>query len=139
MRIAQPWESAGVLRAMQARFRCPALVGLAILVSLAIASSASAQDASEIRELVEINKLRKQAEQQESDGQFAVCAHTYMSLYEKHPNARRGDELLYNAVVCYEAALLAGEAIRTLHILESRFSSSSLAAKGILRLSLIHI
>jgi tetratricopeptide (TPR) repeat protein len=100
---------------------------------LALASSASAQDASEIRELVEINKLRKQAEQQESDGQFAVCAHTYMSLYEKHPKARRGDELLYNAVVCYEAALLAGEAIRTLHILESRFSSSSLAAKGILR------
>lgn len=121
------------LRAMQFSFFRTALPFLAIAMSLAMASSALAQEADEIRIHLEINEARMQAERLEEAGQFAACAHALISLYEEHQEDRRSDELLYNAAVCYEAALLPKEATRTLLLLESKFPSSALTGKALLR------
>ncbi len=107
---------------------------LCLLAGVGYQASALAQSNEQTARL-EIAMLRERAERLEKNGQFAACAQAYLTAYERHPQSARIDEVIYNAAICYEAALLPGEAIRSLLLIETRFPHSRLASRSLLRMA----
>jgi len=81
----------------------------------------------------EVIELRLGAEQLERDHKYAACAHAYLQAYESNPTGRGAEEVLYNAGVCYEYATLVSRAIETYRLFETRFPSSPLIRKTLIR------
>ena len=111
------------------------LLPLLLLIAIAaVAREAIAQPApSGDNAAAEMFRQRKAAEAQEVAGEFAVCAHTYLQLFESSAKLERSEELLYNAGICYEHAKLIPEAIAAYARLEQDFPSSALVARAIIR------
>lgn len=79
-------------------------------------------------------RLRQAAEEHDRAGRFAACAAGYLELFELEPGSKRGDELLYNAGVCFEDDKQIGRAIEIFERLEKLFPKSTLVQKALVRI-----
>jgi tetratricopeptide (TPR) repeat protein len=99
------------------------------------------QDLAETLEKIKRQSLRKHAEQLEADakksGNFAkyvACGQAYIDIYNRDPAGEKGDEVLYNAGVCFEQGRSIGAAITMFQNLRKAYPQSPLASKALARL-----
>lgn len=104
-----------------------ALVTCALLGATSLASAQPSPEAEVIR-------LRLQAEAHEKRDEPIACAETYLTIDRQFPNAKGGDEVLYNAGVCFEDGKSVGHAIKTFGKLLARFPTSRLAPRARVRI-----
>jgi tetratricopeptide (TPR) repeat protein len=98
-------------------------------------------DLAETLEKLKRQSLRKHAEQLEADakksGNFAKyvqCGQAYIEIYNRDPAGEKGDEVLYNAGVCFEQGKSIGVAIVMFQNLRKAYPNSPMASKALARL-----
>jgi len=74
---------------------------------------------------------RKKAEAHQQKKEFRDAAYTYVNLFRKYPGCGKGDEVLYNAALNFEASKLIGRAIKVRGVLIEKFPESTLAKKAL--------
>lgn len=74
---------------------------------------------------------RKKAEAHQQKKEFRDAAYTYVNLFRKFPNCGKGDEVLYNAALNFEASKLIGRAIKVRSVLIEKFPESVLSKKAL--------
>jgi tetratricopeptide (TPR) repeat protein len=90
---------------------------------------------------IEITSLRKLAEAIEKEARathdfarLVDCGQAYLDIYNKNPEAKGNDQVLYNAGVCFEDGHSIGVAIRMYGLLQQYYPQSQLVPKAIARL-----
>ena len=90
---------------------------------------------------IKAQSMRKQAEKLEKDavaskdiGKYVLCGTAYMGIYNRDPELKENDEVLYNAGVCYQEGKSIGAAIIAFNTLQKYFPNSKITAKAIARL-----
>lgn len=74
---------------------------------------------------------RKKAEAHQQKKEFRDAAYTYVNLFRKFPNCGKGDEVLYNAALNFEASKLIGRAIKVRGVLIDKYPESVLSKKAL--------
>lgn len=74
---------------------------------------------------------RKKAEAHQQKKEFRDAAYTYVNLFRKFPNCGKGEEVLYNAALNFEAAKLIGRAIKVRSVLIEKYPESALGKKAL--------
>ncbi len=89
--------------------------------------------------------LRIEAERLEAQGRatgklelFVKCGERYLEIYNRTAFAPDGDELVYNAGVCFELGKSLGGAIRMYETLSKLWPKSKLAARALARLGNVY-
>ncbi|HUS29742.1 MAG TPA: tetratricopeptide repeat protein [Kofleriaceae bacterium] len=97
--------------------------------------------AKEVAEDIELTALRKIAEKLEKEARatkdpakLVECGNAYLAIYNRNPEAKKNDEVLYNAGVCYEDGHSIGVAIRMYGLLEQYYPQSPVLPRAIARL-----
>jgi tetratricopeptide (TPR) repeat protein len=97
--------------------------------------------AKEVAEGIENTALRKLAEKIEKEARatnnfakLVECGQAYLDIYNRNPEAKGNDEVLYNAGVCFEDGHSIGVAIRMYGLLEQYYPQSELLPKAIAHL-----
>lgn len=92
-------------------------------------------------ETLKRQSLRKAAEQLETDAKesgdyakYVACGQAYIDIFNRDPNGEGGDEVLYNAGVCFEEGKSIGAAITMFELLGQRFPKSNHTQKALARL-----
>ncbi|MBA3457014.1 MAG: hypothetical protein H0T42_28255, partial [Deltaproteobacteria bacterium] len=67
-------------------------------------------------------------------GMLVECGNMYLEIYNKNPEAKDNDEVLYNAGVCFEDGRSIGAAIQAFNLLQKYYPASKLTAKAIARI-----
>ena len=85
--------------------------------------------------------MRKNAEKLEADAKaskdfakYVQCGQAYLDIYNRDPESKENDEVLYNAGVCFEDGRSIGAAISAYNLLQKYYGSSKLAAKALARI-----
>jgi TolA-binding protein len=85
--------------------------------------------------------LRKLAEGEEADGKrtgdlakYVACGTSYVDLYNSDPLAADGDQLLYDAGLCFDEGKSLSAARQMFELLQKLFPKSTLAARSVARL-----
>ncbi|HEX4423562.1 MAG TPA: tetratricopeptide repeat protein [Kofleriaceae bacterium] len=89
--------------------------------------------------------VRREAERLEAEGRrtgsfalYTQCGERYLEIYNADPGAADGDQLLYDAGVCFEAGKALGAAIRVYETLEKLMPASPVAARALARLGTVY-
>lgn len=77
--------------------------------------------------------LEKKAKETKDYGLYVQCGQAYFDIYNRDPEAKQNDEVLYNAGVCYEEGKSIGAAISAFGLLQKYYASSKLTAKALAR------
>jgi len=75
--------------------------------------------------------LRKQAETLQAEKEYRQAANVYVSVFRKHRECGKLDEVLYNASINFEAARLIGRAIKVRKVLIERYPQSEWAKRAL--------
>lgn len=78
--------------------------------------------------------LEKKAKETKDFGLYVQCGQAYFDIYNRDPESKQNDEILYNAGVCYEEGKSIGAAIQAFNLLQKYYASSKLTAKAIARI-----
>lgn len=78
--------------------------------------------------------LEAQAKESKDFGKYVQCGQAYLDIYNRDPEAKENDEVLYNAGVCYEEGKSIGAAIQAFNLLQKYYPNSKLTAKAIARI-----
>jgi cellulose synthase operon protein C len=89
--------------------------------------------------LLRVTHERKQAERAEAEGKrtgdlslFVTCADLYIKIFNRDPNVKDADVLLYNAGVCFEEGKSLGAALAMFGKLADLYPASPYAERAIL-------
>lgn len=77
--------------------------------------------------------LEKKAKDTKDFGLYVQCGQAYFDIYNRDPESKQNDEVLYNAGVCYEEGKSIGAAISAFGLLQKYYPSSKLTAKALAR------
>ncbi|MBA2539466.1 MAG: hypothetical protein H0V17_07525 [Deltaproteobacteria bacterium] len=77
--------------------------------------------------------LERQAKTSSDETLYAQCGQAYFDLYNQKPTDPTGDELLFNAALCFQRAGSSGAAISTFDLLIRHFPASIFAPRGLAR------
>ncbi|MBA3540431.1 MAG: hypothetical protein H0T79_12540, partial [Deltaproteobacteria bacterium] len=83
-------------------------------------------------------KLEREARDTSDLAKYAACGKAYLDLSNANPKAAGGDELLYNAAVCFESGKSIGAALQTLALLRKSYPTSRFEARALARQGAIH-
>src|SRR5215475_13464171 len=90
---------------------------------------------------LKIQALRKDAEQCEADAKrsadfakFVACGQRYLDIFNRNPEAADGDQVLYNAGVCFKEGKAISAAILAFNKLEQYYPSSKITARAVAQL-----
>ena len=103
----------------------------ALLLLVAVAGTASAD-----RKAAE--RLEQEARQSRDMGKYVACGQAYMDLYNVAPQSADGDELLYNAAVCYEEGRSIGVALQTYMLLQRYYPRSKITPRALARMGKLY-
>lgn len=82
-------------------------------------------------EQLKVTSLRKSAELFQKNKKYGLCGDRYLVIYNRDPDAKKMDEILYNAGYCYELGGLLGASIRVREILIKKYPDVTLAKKAL--------
>ncbi|HSD86752.1 MAG TPA: hypothetical protein VLB44_04530, partial [Kofleriaceae bacterium] len=95
----------------------------------------------DVVEQIEITSLRKIAEAIEKEarathdfGKLVECGQAYLDIYNRNPEAKGNDQVLYNAGVCFEDGHSIGLAVRMYGLVEQYYATSPLTPRAVARL-----
>lgn len=74
--------------------------------------------------------MEKEAKESKDFAKYVACGQAYFDIYNSNPEAKENDEVLYNALVCYQEGKSIGAAIITYGKLKQYYSSSKLYARA---------
>lgn len=75
-------------------------------------------------------RLEKSAKESKDFSQYVACGQAYFDIYNRNPEAKENDEVLYNALVCYQEGKSIGAAIVTYATMQRYYGSSKLMARA---------
>jgi tetratricopeptide (TPR) repeat protein len=86
---------------------------------------------------IKATSLRKKAERLEKDakdgkdfGKYVACGQAYIDIYNRNPEAKNNDEVLYNALVCYHEGKSVSAAISAFNLMARYYPNSKLMARA---------
>jgi tetratricopeptide (TPR) repeat protein len=95
----------------------------------------------EVLAKIKVQAVRKEGEElervgkQNNDyGKLVACGQRYLDIYNRSPEAPDGDQVLYNAGVCFEEGKSIGAAIIAYNLLEKYYPNSKITARAVARL-----
>ena len=103
------------------------------------------EDLAEVLERLKRQSLRKSAEQIETQAKesgdytkYVDCGKAYLTIYNRDPEGDKGEEVLYNAGVCFESGRSYSAAIQMYNLLNRRYPEAKVTQKSIARLGNIY-
>jgi tetratricopeptide (TPR) repeat protein len=95
----------------------------------------------EVLAKIKVQAVRKEGEELERVGKqnndyskLVACGQRYLDIYNRNPEAPDGDQVLYNAGVCFEEGKSIGAAIIAYNLLEKYYPNSKITARAVARL-----
>jgi tetratricopeptide (TPR) repeat protein len=79
-------------------------------------------------------EIEKNAKDSGDYSKYVDCGEAYLRIYNRDPEGEKGDEVLYNAGVCFEEGRSIGAAITMYNLLGKRYPDSKSTQKAIARL-----
>jgi tetratricopeptide (TPR) repeat protein len=99
------------------------------------------EELAEVLAKIKAQSLRKKAEQVEKEAKatkdfskYVACGQAYFDIYNRNPEAKENDEVLYNALVCYHEGKSVGAAIITFNALAKYYPNSKLMPRAVGRI-----
>jgi tetratricopeptide (TPR) repeat protein len=90
---------------------------------------------------IKAQSMRKKAERLEKDakeskdfGKYVACGQAYLDIYNRNPEDNKNDEVLYNALVCYQEGKSIGAAIQMFGLLKQYYPNSKLMPRAVGRI-----
>ncbi|HEU0033612.1 MAG TPA: tetratricopeptide repeat protein [Kofleriaceae bacterium] len=90
---------------------------------------------------IKAQSLRKRAEKLEKDAKdskdfskYVACGQAYLDIYNRNPEATENDEVLYNALTCYQEGKSIGAAIQMYLLLKQYYPKSKLMPRAVGRI-----
>lgn len=103
------------------------------------------EDIAAVLERLKRQSLRKAAEKIETEAKesgdytkFVDCGKAYLTIYNRDPEGDNGEEVLYNAGVCFEKGRSFSAAIQMYNLLSRRYPSAKVTQRSIARLGNIY-
>ncbi|MGN6109467.1 MAG: tetratricopeptide repeat protein [Kofleriaceae bacterium] len=75
-------------------------------------------------------RLEKEAKETKDFSKYVACGQAYFDIYNRNPEAKENDEVLYNALVCYQEGKSIGAAILTYQTMQRYYAGSKLMARA---------
>ena len=101
----------------------------------------SKEELAEVLTKIKSQSLRKRAEQIEKDAKtskdfakYVACGQAYFDIYNRNPEGKENDEVLYNALVCYHEGKSIGAAIISFNLLQRYYPKSKLMPRAVGRI-----
>jgi tetratricopeptide (TPR) repeat protein len=95
------------------------------------------EDLAEVLGRIKAQSMRKRAEKIEKEAKtskdfakFVECGQAYFDIYNRNPEGKENDEVLYNALVCYHEGKSIGAAILTFNLLARYYPKSKLMPRA---------
>jgi tetratricopeptide (TPR) repeat protein len=79
-------------------------------------------------------KMEKDAKESKDFSKFVACGQAYLDIYNRKPEAEENDEVLYNALVCYQEGKSIGAAIQMFALLKQYYPKSKLMPRAVGRI-----
>ncbi len=79
-------------------------------------------------------KIEKGAKESKDFTQYVACGQAYLDIYNRNPEATENDEVLYNALTCYQEGKSVGAAILMYQLLKQYYPKSKLMPRAIGRI-----
>jgi outer membrane protein assembly factor BamD (BamD/ComL family) len=79
-------------------------------------------------------KLEKQAKESKDFSQYVACGQAYLEIYNRNPTDDANDEVLYNALVCYQEGKSIGAAIQMFGLMKQYYPKSKHMPKAVGRI-----
>jgi tetratricopeptide (TPR) repeat protein len=79
-------------------------------------------------------KMEKEAKETKDFGKYVACGQAYLDIYNRNPEANENDEVLYNALVCYQEGKSIGAAIQMFALMKQYYPKSKLMPRAIGRI-----
>jgi tetratricopeptide (TPR) repeat protein len=78
--------------------------------------------------------IEKRAKETKDYAQYVACGQAYFDIYNGNPEAKENDEVLYNALVCYQEGKSIGAAILTFNTMQKYYPNSKLMPRAVGRI-----
>jgi tetratricopeptide (TPR) repeat protein len=95
------------------------------------------EDLAEVLSRIKAQSMRKKAEKLEKEAKdtkdfskYVDCGQAYFDIYNRNPEGKENDEVLYNALVCYHEGKSIGAAILTFNLMARYYPSSKLMPRA---------
>ena len=79
-------------------------------------------------------KLEKEAQTSKDFSKYVACGQAYFDIYNRNPENKENDQVLYNALVCYHEGKSIGAAILTFNAMARYYPTSKLMPRAIGRI-----
>ncbi|MBS1121149.1 MAG: Tetratricopeptide repeat protein [Deltaproteobacteria bacterium] len=79
-------------------------------------------------------KIEKEAKESKDFGKYVACGQAYLDIYNRNPEATENDEVLYNALTCYQEGKSVGAAIQMYSLLKQYYPKSKLMPRALGRI-----
>ena len=79
-------------------------------------------------------KIEKEAKESKDFAKFVECGQAYLAIYNRNPTDDANDEVLYNALVCYQEGKSVGAAIQMFGLLKQYYPKSKQMPKAVGRI-----
>ncbi len=79
-------------------------------------------------------KIEKEAKETKDFSKFVECGQAYLAIYNRNPTDDANDEVLYNALVCYQEGKSVGAAIQMFGLLKQYYPKSKQMPKAVGRI-----
>jgi tetratricopeptide (TPR) repeat protein len=99
------------------------------------------EELAEVLTKIKAQSMRKRAEKLEKDAKdskdfskYVACGQAYIDIYNRNPESKENDEVLYNALVCYHDGKSVGAALLAFNLLTRYYPNSKLMPRAIGRI-----
>lgn len=106
---------------------------LLVCIATVSVSIARADDRARLEAQTAAQRLEREARDTRDPEKYVACGQAYLDLYNQDPKDPAGDEVLYNAGICFQQAKSIGLAISTFETLAREFPRSKLAPRAVAR------
>jgi len=79
-------------------------------------------------------KIEKEAKETKNFEKYVQCGQAYLDIYNRNPTDDQNDEVLYNALVCYQEGKSIGAAIQMFGLLKQYYPKSKLMPRAVGRI-----
>jgi len=79
-------------------------------------------------------KIEKEAKESKDFAKYVECGQAYLAIYNRNPTDDQNDEVLYNALVCYQEGKSIGAAIQMFGLLKQYYPKSKQMPKAVGRI-----
>jgi tetratricopeptide (TPR) repeat protein len=107
-----------------------------VLLLLVLSTTAYADDPPATLQK-KAEQLEKNAKEKKDAATYVACGNAYLEIYNKFPDPG-GDEVLYNAGVCFSEGKALGAALQAFELIKRNFPRSKIAPRALARSAMLY-